>query len=88
MVDMLTNLKTFLRIDTAQDDQLLTSLIEVATAQMYGAIETTETTDPRFNHAVFLLVAHYYENRSATSPENLNEIPFGVIALVQQLRGL
>lgn len=88
MVDMLTNLKTYLRIDTAQDDHLLNTLITVAKAQLYGAIETDQTDDPRFDHAVFLLVAHYYDNRSAVSSENLTEIPFGVVSLIQQLRGL
>lgn len=85
---MLENIKTYLRIDTSQDDLLLTTFIEVAKAQIYGAIEAKDVSDPRFDHAVFLLVAHYYENRSATTESTLNEIPFGVLALIQQLRGL
>lgn len=46
------------------------------------------TVDERFDYAVTLLVSNWYENRVGTSTQALNEIPFGVTALIQQLRGL
>lgn len=46
------------------------------------------TADKRFDYAVTLLVSNWYENRVGTSTQALNEIPFGVTALIHQLRGL
>ena len=84
----LVELKNYLRIDHDLDDDLLTTLKTVAEKFVYGSIEVTETNDERFDYAVTLLVAHWYENRITTSEKALDEIPFGVTALIHQLRGL
>lgn len=84
----LSQLKTYLRIDHNLDDELLKMLQDVATKYIYGAIEVTETDDERFDYAVCLLVSHWYTHRIATSEQALEEIPFGVVALIHQLRGL
>lgn len=84
----LSELKNYLRIDHDLDDALIGTLQDVAEKYIYGAIEVTATDDERFDYAVTLLVSHWYENRIATSEKAFAEIPFGVTALIHQLRGL
>ncbi|MCO5486518.1 head-tail connector protein [Enterococcus faecalis] len=84
----LAELKTYLRIDHDLDDELLKMLVSTAEKFILGSIEVEKTDDERFNYAVTLLVSNWYENRVGTSTQALNEIPFGVTALIQQLRGL
>ncbi|HFQ3653147.1 TPA: head-tail connector protein [Enterococcus faecium] len=84
----LAELKTYLRIDHDLDDELLKMLVSTAEKFILGSIEVEKTDDERFNYAVTLLVSHWYENRVGTSTQVLNEIPFGVTALIHQLRGL
>ncbi len=84
----LTELKTYLRIDHDLDDELLKMLVSTAEKFILGSIEVEKTNDERFNYAVTLLVSHWYENRIATSEKAFAEIPFGVTALIHQLRGL
>ncbi|EUJ34269.1 head-tail connector protein [Brochothrix campestris] len=84
-------LKNYLRIDHNEDDNLLTMLQETAKAYILGTLEISvekADTDKRFEYAICLLVSHWYETRRATTESALNDIPFGVISLVQQLRGL
>lgn len=84
----LSELKNYLRIDHDLDDALIGTLQDVAEKYIYGAIEVTATDDERFDYAVTLLVSSWYENRVATTTQALQEIPFGVTALIHQLRGL
>lgn len=84
----LSELKNYLRIDHDLDDALIETLQDVAEKYIYGAIEVTATDDERFDYAVTLLVSSWYENRVATTTQALQEIPFGVTALIHQLRGL
>lgn len=84
----LSELKNYLRIDHDLDNTLLETLKNVAEKYIYGAIEIETTDDERFDYAVTLLVSHWYENRITTSEKAIEEIPFGVTALIHQLRGL
>lgn len=84
----ISELKNYLRIDHAIDDALLGMLKKTAEKYVLGAIEVTTPTDERFDYAVCLLVSHWYQNRIGTSEKALDDIPFGVTALIQQLRGL
>ena len=81
----LSELKNFLRVDHDLDDDLLAMLQKTAEEFILGSIEVEMTADKRF---VTLLVSNWYENRVGTSTQALNEIPFGVTALIHQLRGL
>ena len=81
-------LKSMLRIDHSFDDVWLAQYLAAATAYINGAIEVQDPIDPRFNLAVALLAGHYYESRTAATETNLNDIPFGVTSLINQLRGL
>lgn len=84
----LSELKNFLRVDHDLDDDLLAMLQKTAEEFILGSIEVEMTADKRFDYAVTLLVSNWYENRIGTSTQALNEIPFGVTALIHQLRGL
>lgn len=84
----LNSLKKYLRIDHDLDDDLLLMLQEVAEKFILSSIEVKKTSDERFDYAVTLLVSSWYENRVATTTQALQEIPFGVTALIHQLRGL
>ncbi|MFC4770666.1 MULTISPECIES: head-tail connector protein [Enterococcus] len=84
----LNSLKKYLRIDHDLDDNLLLMLQEVAEKFILSSIEVKKTSDERFDYAVTLLVSSWYENRVATTTQALQEIPFGVTALIHQLRGL
>jgi len=80
--------KDFKRIDHDLDDTIIQMLLDVAQSYVNGSIEVKDPTDVRFNHAVFLLTSHYYDNRSDTGDYAMNTIPFGVDALITQLKGL
>ena len=81
-------LKNYLRIDHDFDDSLIETFKIAAENYIYGAIETEQVNDKRFDLAVALLVGHWYKNREATSQNNLKDIPLGVLSIIQQLRGL
>ncbi len=87
----LTQLKNYLRIDHDFDDTTLEMLQQVAEQYVINAVDSENTsyiTDVRFDYAVTLLVGHWYEQRIATSENALNDVPFGVVPLIQQLRGV
>lgn len=84
----LSELKNYLRIDHDLDDNLLGMLKSTAEKFILSSIEVKETDDERFDHAVTLLVSNWYDNRIATTEKAMQEIPFGVTALIHQLRGL
>ncbi|MEZ0117819.1 UNVERIFIED_ORG: putative phage protein (predicted DNA packaging) [Heyndrickxia coagulans] len=87
----LTELKNYLRIDCDFDDSILSMLQTVAESYILNAVGQKNfehyQSDSRFKFAVALLVGHWYEQRLASTDVNLSEIPFGVTALIQQLRG-
>lgn len=84
----LDEIKNYLRIDGSLDDSLLSSLQSAAESYIKNSIEVDDVEDERFNLAVLLLVGHWYKNREATTSQNLQSIPLGVLSMIQQLRGL
>lgn len=85
----LDQIKNNLRIDHSMDDEYLQMLNDTAVAFMLGAIEVKEPpTDPRFDIATMFLIANWYENREGVTTAQMSEVPFGVTALIHQLRGL
>ncbi|MFG3610995.1 head-tail connector protein [Rummeliibacillus stabekisii] len=87
----LIQLKEYLRIDHNFDDMILKSLQQVAEQYVINAVDSENSSyisDKRFEFVVTLLVGHWYESRIATSDNALNEIPYGVLPLIQQLRGV
>lgn len=47
---------------------------------------TGEMVPEQIRHAIRLLVAHLYENREATSPLAINQVPYGIEALLMPWR--
>ncbi|MGG4040665.1 head-tail connector protein [Bacillus smithii] len=87
----LTTLKTYLRIDHDFDDAILTMLQSYAEEYIVNAVDSENLAykeNVLFDFAVTLLVGHWYEQRIASTDVALQEIPFGVTPLINQLRGL
>ncbi|AAK79854.1 putative phage protein (predicted DNA packaging) [Clostridium acetobutylicum] len=87
----LDQLKLSLRIDTSDDDTLLTLFMQTASDYIKGSIGNGVTgfydSNPRFDTALILLTDHYYKTRSATDETDLKKVPFGVTTLILQLKG-
>ncbi|KHJ54541.1 hypothetical protein LA66_14015 [Aureimonas altamirensis] len=75
--------KMHLRVEDDLEDAYITGLIETATdyVESVGVASATPVA-PAVRHAVLLLVAHFYENRSAAGEQPSNAIAFGVNALL------
>lgn len=89
----LEDAKAHLNITIDADDALITRLISVAQDWLerqlgYGiATRYPDGMPPAINHAVLLMVAHYYENREAALVGvNAQTLPFGVIDIVNDYR--
>jgi len=89
-------LKTYLRIDISDDDEILASLYTTAEAYVQTAVSLDATTEElekfdQFNQASVLLAGHWYNSRYAVQQTtsikpNNDEIPFGVTSLIWQVR--
>lgn len=80
MMDDLTEVKDYLRIDGSDDDELLRSLISSAKAYMINAGVPELPDDPTWRLLRNVLVLHFYDRRD--SPD----IPVGARGLLLQLR--
>lgn len=84
-------LKLALRIDTSDDDTLLTLFMNTASDYIKGAIGNKVAgfydNNNKFDTAVILLTDHYYKTRSATDEVDLKKIPYGVDTLILQMKG-
>ncbi len=87
----LNELKLALRIDTSDDDLLLTIFMDTASDYVKGAVGNKVPgfydSNPKFDTAVILLTDHYYKTRSATNETDLKKVPFGVTTLILQMKG-
>lgn len=86
-------IKNRLKIDHSEDDNLLTDLYQSAEFYIRTSVDSSLKTEdfsdvPIFEHAILLLVGHWYENRLAMSQDKSEEIPYGVLPLIQKMRGL
>lgn len=83
-------LKQYLRISGDYDDDIILMLKGVAEAFVDGALDNPSLVkdDKRYGFAVALLVTHYYDNREILVNGGLVEAPYGVLSLIQQLRGV
>ncbi|WP_300562758.1 head-tail connector protein [Companilactobacillus sp.] len=90
-------IKNYLRIDHTLDDTLINSLYQAGQEYIKNAIDVTADIKifdkyTLFERAALLLTAHWYENRLASVQTSTiggysNDIPYGVVPLIQQLRG-
>lgn len=81
-----------LRIDTSDDDLLLTIFMDTASDYVKGAVGNKVPgfydSNSKFDTAVILLTDHYYKTRSATNETDLKKVPFGVTTLILQMKGV
>lgn len=81
----LDEVKQYIRIDGDEDDAILTLLISGAEEYLRDAGVSDALKDSaRYNLAVMLYVAMYYENRDPAEPGN--HFNFALESLILQLR--
>lgn len=81
--------KNNLRLDHTFDDAYLQMLINSSEMFILGAIEVeTAPSDERFNTLQFMLVSLWYENRVPATSALQQQVPFTIMAMIHQLRGL
>ena len=90
MVVTLEEAKAHLRVDTADDDALITGLIEAATDMVESWLSRElyegESTPRAIKVAITMLVAHWYINTEAVGTSSLSIVPLSVEALLAPYR--
>ena len=79
-------LKSFLRITHDADDEFLETLLE--TTKTYIKEQTGVEYNPNDNiyfHAVILLSAHFYDNRSYVTEKSVNTVPSSLNCLIKHI---
>lgn len=85
----LDEVKNNLRIETDLDNSYITGLIETSKMFIMGTLEVeTVPDDPRFKTLQFMLVSLWYENRVPATNAMQQRVPFTILAMIHQLRGL
>lgn len=86
----LADLKEHLRVDLADDDNLLTGELEAARGYVEGWCgpldDFTDGVPPVLVQAMKMYVAHLFENREATGATSLSEAPMGFFDLIDPHR--
>lgn len=87
MVD-LAAAKAHCRVDHDDDDTEITAMIAAASDHLtsVGVDTTTVPVPPAVEHAVLMLVAHFYENREAVTEVATSAVAIGVDRLIQPYR--
>lgn len=90
----LSRLKKHLRVDSNFEDDLILDYQLWAAEEIKDSVSTEEFRDEaffegnkHFERAVFLLTAHYFENRIGYTEKSLTYAPDGILSAVQKLRG-
>ena len=95
MLITLADLKRHMNITTDADDAVLTDKLNAAEAWViaYTGTPFTSPVDPPpdselepMKEAIRQLAAHLYENREATIPTAVWELPFGLLTLLEPYR--
>ena len=82
----LTNLKSFLRIDFNDDDAYITSLIDISKDYIKEQTGVKYTyKDSVYNQAVFLMVQHFYDNKTIMTEKAVNEIPYTLTSMIHHI---
>lgn len=85
----LDEVKNNLRIETDLDNSYITGLIDTSEMFIMGTLEVeTVPDDPRFKTLQFMLVSLWYENRVPATNAMQQRVPFTILAMIHQLRGL
>ncbi|MDA5388774.1 head-tail connector protein [Loigolactobacillus backii] len=89
MAVTIDDLKNSLRIDMTYDDDMIQNYIDMASNYVINAVDSGIAVDEiskykQFDFAVSLLAQAWYLNRAV----DMVKIPFQVISMIQQLRGI
>jgi uncharacterized phage protein (predicted DNA packaging) len=83
----LEDAKAHLRVTFDSDDLYIESLIEAAESYVEDVgVPLGTSITPAIEHAVKLLVSHWYGNRDAAGDKPSQDIAFGVNSLLQPYR--
>lgn len=87
----LEQIKNNLRVDHDFDDDYLEMLHLGAISIVLSSLEISEApqSNQKFDIAVQFIIANWYENRVGFSNNGagMTQIPYGVMAIIHQLRG-
>lgn len=80
--------KDHCRVDGDADDAALTRMIAAASDHLasIGVAMDSEPLPPAVEHAVLMLVGHFFENREAVSDVRTAAVEIGVDRLIQPYR--
>lgn len=83
----LSDIKAYLRISHDIDDNFITSLVETSKAfiKEQTGVDFVEA-DKVYKQAVFFMVAHLYDNRSALTEKAVHSVPYTLDALIIHIR--
>jgi hypothetical protein len=86
----LADAKAFLRLDADDDNTVVERLIAAAGDHLksVGVDMDADPLPPSVEHAQYLLIGHFYENREAVSTEPTTAIALGVDRLIAPHRDL
>lgn len=86
----LSLVRNSLRLDSQDDDELLTLLIKTARAdvinQVGEQIDTFFDNNDIFDTAVMVEVSHLYTNRQAVSTQETYEVPMVMYSLINSMK--
>lgn len=86
MVD-LAAAKAHCRIDHTEDDAAIEALIAAASDHLKSVgVDMTAPAPPAIEHAVLMLVGHFYCNREAVAKADVAAIEIGVDRLIHPYR--
>jgi uncharacterized phage protein (predicted DNA packaging) len=86
----LAEAKAHLRVDTADDDALITGLVEAATEMVESWLSRdlydAASTPRAIKVAITMIVAHWYINTEAVAPEAMTQLPIGIDDMLSPYR--
>ncbi len=84
----LAQAKAHCRVDHDDDDAVITAMIAAASDHLtsIGVATDADPSHPAVDHAIMMLVAHFYENREAVEQVATVAVALGVDRLVQPYR--
>lgn len=83
MID-LEGVKSYLRIDIADDDGSIQVMLDAAVSYLENAGVRQRADSEIYDLAVCMLVSHWYENREAVGKTDC--LVFGLLGIIHQLR--
>ncbi len=81
----LAEARSYLRVDTSEEDELITALIQAAAQYIEEATGRADDASAVYELCEKILVAHWYEHREAVSG-SVTEVPHTLQALLTHIK--